>query len=249
MITMVGLAEAPVVWSDRPDGPASTVRYFGKGSTFDTTNSAHRTEAVNREVGAHFHAVDQFQLFLGAPGAVYARRPLTQAFTIHYSDAYRTYGPFSGADQPLVYFTLRGEHSSMTGYMPGAREGLRWVGRRHHLIALDRLDADGLPPAGTARYETLIERESDGLGAYQLLASPGASFDIPNSRGTGGQYVFVAEGDIELNTRTYPAESVGWQDPGSDGTSVRAGDGGTRLFVMCLPNPSTVDQRESAGSA
>src|SRR5579862_2487593 len=105
--------------------------FFGKADELIDGPQAYINEldpAV--ELAAHFHKVDQFQVFFGVSGARFLRHPIPKVM-VHYTDAYSTYGPFrSGTEGRLLYATLRAEHSNFGGVMPGARSQLPYRGRR-----------------------------------------------------------------------------------------------------------------------
>ena len=72
-------------------------------------------------LSAHFHRIDQFQVFFGTDGARFQRKPIPAVF-VHYADAFATYGPFSAApDAALLYATIRARSDNYGGVMPGAR--------------------------------------------------------------------------------------------------------------------------------
>src|SRR5256885_10627137 len=76
------------------------------------------------ELAAHFHKVDQFQVFFGTPGATFKRHEISPLM-VHYTDAYSTYGPFrASADVPLRLTTIRAESSIFGAVMPGPRAEL-----------------------------------------------------------------------------------------------------------------------------
>src|SRR5215467_525480 len=54
---------------------------------------------------AHFHDVNQFQVFFGSPGATFGRHAIPELM-VHYAAAGTLYGPFAaGAEVPLVMLT------------------------------------------------------------------------------------------------------------------------------------------------
>ena len=103
-------------------------------------------------LAAHFHRIDQFQVFFGTEGARFQRKPIPSVF-VHYADAFRTYGPFSAAaDASLLYATIRAESDNYGGVMPGARDERPYLGRRHHSPAwTGGMRPVGPPPARPRR--------------------------------------------------------------------------------------------------
>src|SRR5476649_941536 len=62
---------------------------------------------------AHFHTVDQWQIFVGGNGKM--GKHDVAPVTIHYANAFTPYGPLNPGPQGLAYMTLRPK------YDPGAQ--------------------------------------------------------------------------------------------------------------------------------
>jgi hypothetical protein len=189
---------------------------------------------------AHFHEVDQFQLFFGGSSGWYKRHPLP-ALTVHYSDAYSTYGPFgSSSDETFRFLTLRPVRSAVAGYMPGARdllmrEGSHLLRRRRNYsveVTLDR----GLP-AGESGEQILIDRESDGLAARLISLGPGSVAHGPaRDPGSVGRYYYVARGSIEREGTTFGVDSLGWLGSNDLPSPLIAGSDGCDILALDFPS-------------
>lgn len=99
------------------------VDYFG-GAASASGPQAYLVEQRNYVLRPHFHPVDQFQILCGAPGSLFGRRPLGE-LEVHYADAHTVYGPLTGGDPPLRYFTLRAEPTGTTAFMPESAPSCR----------------------------------------------------------------------------------------------------------------------------
>lgn len=241
-LTMVGPEEAVVVGRTTDEGEARTwSEYFGRATGRGDSPQGFVVPLHNRFLGAHFHPVDQFQILLGVPGATYQREPVAPMM-VHYADAYVTYGPLIGEDAPLRFYTLRALMTEQVLYMPDERKKLLWRGKRNRHVDFDHLTPGEFPGVGEVSVDTIWEREDDGLEGLAVTAGPRATIVIPGTSGTNGQYVFVADGSLARDGRSFPIESLGWQGPEEDGTEVTAGDGGVRLFVLRFPTPTSVEQ-------
>jgi hypothetical protein len=195
--------------AERPDGPEAFLVDFPAQS----------------RTGAHFHSCDQFQVFFPASGAWYKNRPVDR-IVVHYVDAYTTYGPFGTADEPMAYYTLRAKPSTITGFMPAARD--RWVpgGKRRNLT----VDVD--PQDGAE----VIAPQPDGLAASILVAAPYAEAELaPTPTISGGQYVLVLHGELVLDRRNLGPRTLGWRSPGDGESRVMAGANGCALLVLQFP--------------
>src|SRR5258706_10638781 len=106
--------------------------YFGRADVAGPGPQIYVNEVdPGVELAAHFHKVDQFQVFFGGPGATFGRHDIGEVM-VHFTDAYATYGPFrAGPDAALSYATIRARSTNFGGVMPGARAELLYRGRRN----------------------------------------------------------------------------------------------------------------------
>jgi hypothetical protein len=189
---------------------------------------------------AHFHGVDQFQVFFGSPGAVYQRHPMSPVM-VHYSDAFSVYGPFNTEAHPIEFFTLRAKSDNITAYMPESREKLKEFravqkrGRNVHKEVPASADGKALP-AGSTHVEVLIKPQADGMAAYMLRGGPGAGLTGPDPRGSNGQYYCVVGGAVLQDGRALGPKSLGWVSPDEPAPALVAGEEtGFEVLVMQYP--------------
>jgi hypothetical protein len=189
-------------------------------------------------LGAHFHDVDQFQVFFDSPGATYQRRPITSVM-VHYTDAYTTYGPFrAGPVAPLQYFTVRATRSSIHGPMPQSRELLPYRGRRNHIVDLGPfLRTDRRPPTEHEEH-TLLEPAADGLAARVVHLAPAAAYAPPAHRQTAGRCYCVIGGELDVAGRRLGPRALGWSTPERDGPQLMSAAGCT-VLLLDFPFPPT----------
>ncbi|MER5310637.1 hypothetical protein ABT034_22930 [Streptomyces sp. NPDC002773] len=239
------------------------VDYFG-GAASASGPQAYLVEQRNYVLRPHFHPVDQFQILCGAPGSLFGRRPVGE-LDVHYADAHTVYGPLTGGDPPLRYFTLRAEPTDTTAFMPESRALLpaRRTGRSLHADASAR--ATGRPWAGGEAAPategagtpaapasdgavTLLDDPRDGLRVSRLTGGPGATVPLP-AAGEGGQFLYVAAGSVVSAETSYGPETLGWQPPHAPGAAAQAGPDGVTVLVLRHPAPAgraappTTDQR------
>ena len=202
-------------------------------------------------LSAHFHRIDQFQVFFGTDGARFQRKPVPPVF-VHYADAFATYGPFSAApDASLLYATIRARSDNYGGVMPGARGERPYLGRRHLSAGVDGWDAASRPPAGAAETAEVFGPAADGLGAYLVRLGPGAAWNAPDASGTSGRALCIVDGEVEAGGEPYGPRSIGWQARTDSPLSVRAGAAGGALLMLDFPWPATHqanDRPRSTGS-
>lgn len=190
----------------------------------------------------HFHEVDQYQVFLKGDGRFGRRAVCLPA--VHYVDRCTGYGPIrAAAGGGYSYFVLHAERDPGAVYRhrPDYRSRLRPGRRRHRLV-------DGLAPSAAAalRARTEPARETvlddggfgDGLGACLIRVGPGQEGAATSSAATGGQFILVLNGSLELDGGEYPPWSPVYLSPGEPPLKLRAGAGGLEALVLDFPRRS-----------
>jgi hypothetical protein len=185
-------------------------------------------------LGAHFHDVDQFQLFFPSEGAWYQRTPIEHTM-VHYADAYTTYGPFGSGASDLSFYTLRPEHALVSGPMPGSRDLLVSGGPRRNLH-VDVPEIDAGPPEG-ASCRSLFSKHADRLDVFHVRGRVGTALPCPPSVGTGGQYYVVLGGSVRWGAVTLGMKSLGWVGPEAARPSLTVeGDRPAEVLVLQFPS-------------
>ena len=187
---------------------------------------------------AHFHPIDQFQLFTGGNGRV-GSTP-ARRYLLHYSDADTPYGPLVAGSEGIHYLTLRMGHDPVPGGcpMPESRPLRRRLGGRHIMAPLEALPADG---AAT----TLIAPHADGLAAAVLSAAAGGAVTLP-APAPGGQHAVVLAGALEHAGRAHPFPSSLVGRPGDPPLDLVGGPAGLAVLVCQFPEPEREGRRRGA---
>jgi hypothetical protein len=224
-----------------PQGKLSTFTFaFGEASEDPATApQAYLVEMFGPMVGpAHFHPVDQFQIFFPHEHATYQRTQIAHPL-VHYTDAYSVYGPFATAQDSMQFFTLRARQNKETILMPEGRDRLIKRGKRNFHTALDPAVLGDVPAAGEVVTTTLFEPTEDHMSAVFVAAGEGATIPTTSTDETSGRYTCVLEGELRFEGRSYGPQSIGWSTPGSEAPELTAGAGGVRLVLLTFPYPST----------
>ena len=191
------------------------------------------------ELAAHFHKVDQFQVFFGTPGATFKRREISPVM-VHYTDAYSTYGPFRAAgDRPLRYATIRAESSNFGGVMPGARSELIRRGRRSMSVAVEQASLACVPAPGGSSIVDVIEQHDDGLAVRLVLLGPGSEQRLASQERTAGRSWLIVAGDLRADQSTYAEGAIGWSSSDEPEVAVTAGPAGAVVLLLDFPSPPT----------
>jgi hypothetical protein len=166
--------------------------------------------------GAHWHPVDQFQMFLGPRDGWFQQEKHLTDILIHYADEYTTYGPFGSYSEPLEYFTLRRRWTDVIRHMPASRDalpkGIARRNRRYHLPPREERQKVSTTPERSEVHQ--LGMEPDGTAAWHLVAGPHASFDIPHQPGGGGMYIVLLSGQLSFEDETYNGMDLGWVPAG-----------------------------------
>jgi hypothetical protein len=216
------------------DRYVTTRDYFGRTLGKEAGPQAYLVDAFPPQttVGAHFHSVDQYQLFFTDGDAFYQRSPMGRVM-LHYSDGYKTYGPFGTGSKPISFFTLRPDASAFTAYMPGSRDKMTQKGIRNFHLDLDEILAR--PLATDTEVYSLVDPPGDGLSSEVVTVGPNKSVTETLPLQASGQYLCVLKGTVEINGLSYGPRSLAWNPAGSGPFVLRAGDQGAWILAMRFP--------------
>jgi hypothetical protein len=186
-------------------------------------------------IGAHYHSVDQFQVFFGSPGSTYKSHPIDDV-VVHYADAFTTYGPFTAGPERLKFYTLRASRSDFTGRIPEDRDRIPRTSRHRNfdVSAIRQIDDARQPVLGEVVWADLLGEHTDGLAAHLVSAGSDTEVLIPSA--VGVQYVVVVTGELLSDLGRFGQYSVGKRGPGD--REIRAASAAAeplRLLILEFP--------------
>jgi len=183
----------------------------------------------------HFHDVNQFQVIVGGYGKL-GRFPV-RPFSMHYTNGFTGYGPITGEDEGIAFFTLRNRWDSGAKYLPKQRSEMKPAPKRVRMaVNLPLSDEVARQARRDTALETLIEPEADGLASWFLRVPPGGKMEGPSPEAGGGQYVIVAGGTLEHADRAFGRLALGYVPTEAGPLPVQAGPDGVELLVMQFPD-------------
>ncbi|MBI5089129.1 MAG: hypothetical protein HZB15_09810 [Actinobacteria bacterium] len=239
---LVALADTRVLDARNAFGERRVLHYFVESGEVEGPEGYLVEMPAGNVVNTHFHRVDQFQVFFGAPGATYRRTELgPDTALVHYVDAFTTYGPFRTAHEDMQFYTLRGRTAPFTAYMPEGRAELRPSRRRHHEHVV-RLDGP-LPEPGQSDTVVLADG-TDGPYIAVVSGGPNAVMPIGLRGASEGQYVVLLRGAVSDGGREVDVHAAAWMGPGGRSLELVAGSHGCRVAVLALPE--VIDRGEVA---
>jgi len=187
---------------------------------------------ANDRILPHFHAVDQFQVFVAGQGGL-GRGAFEPPVTVHYADRFTGYGPLDSGPQGDSYFTLRARTDPGPVYLhqPDYRQKLAPSKKRHSSNALALSTAPVLAHRSEVALEPVMARHDDGLAAYLLRAGANAPATGPSPAGTGGQFYLVLNGSLEHQGVAYPLWSTLFVGDHEAALGFRAGPAGCEMLI------------------
>jgi hypothetical protein len=225
--------------------------YFGEPrETIPGPQSFLVHHAPGSTIRAHFHPVDQFQIFFPGEGSWYKSQPI-ESISLHYADAHVTYGPFGSGSEPFSFLTLRAISTAQTSYLPEDRHRLPpppRLRRGNIQVGIPRQDPNAI--VSIDGVTELIEGRSDGLEAHLIELQPNTRTRITQSAPSGGQYHCVLQGSLVFGDVEFSFQSVGWIPASVESVDVQSGGRGCAVVVVQFPgSPSTTKHAGRPGEA
>jgi len=183
----------------------------------------------------HFHAVDQFQVFVEGGGRL--GREAVGPVTVHYADHHTAYGPIVASASGLSYFTFRPITDPGAVYLnkPGYREALRPSAKRHETSSGIVLSTEPvLASRKSVVVDVLLEgvvAAGDGIGASLVRMGPSMTTRTDPS-GTAGQYYVVVNGSLEGAGSVMPKWSVIFASPKDGPVELLSGSQGAEVLML-----------------
>jgi hypothetical protein len=180
----------------------------------------------------HFHLENEFQVMVAGSGSL--GRHAVEPVRVHYAGAHTGYGPISAGRDGLHYFTLRARMDSGAQFLPGSREKMQRVPKRH-LLGNPLRPSEPFQLKGEPEVVTIIEPQADGIAAWMLRVPAGRTSAAPLHPG-GGRFLVVIGGVFELNGERLPRLSSAFVSAQERVPPLRAGSDGLELLVLQFPS-------------
>lgn len=192
-----------------------------------------RSQSQAAEVAAHYHVVDQFQVFTTGDGRV--GTATVEPTFIHYADAYTPYGPIVAGPKGFRYLTVRVSSDPGPNYLTDseARARRRGRGGRHIEATIPMIVA---PDPSTPLVTPAVGPFGDGLAAHQVVLAPGQRWEGFPVRGAGDHHMVLA-GTIVEGGQDHPMPSSRYVAPHEATPPVVAGRHGAVVLVLSFPLP------------
>jgi hypothetical protein len=194
---------------------------------------------ANETILPHVHGVAQFQIFPSGSGLIGKNevRPLM----LQYKDHHSAYGPLAAGPHGLTFISLRnrtGDSHPVYLSKPGYREKLKPSKRRNWVSSNIPLSTEAvLQFRKDAAWEPVYDptKITDEMSAHIVRLGGRVSTTVPDPKLGGGTYLFVANGELEIQGKSLPRWSMVFVEPGEDAVEIRAGNKGLEALVMQFP--------------
>jgi hypothetical protein len=221
-------------------GQSWKINLFGKNSDIASPDpQAFRIDLnAYQKLDSHLHIVDQFQVFIAGSGTI-GRDPV-QLVTVHYADHHTGYGPLVASAQGLSYLTLRSKTDAGLVYLntPNIREKLKPTKRRHRTSPQVTLSIDPvLRNRDSVSIESVIDEEpgDEGMNAKVIRLGPNMTVQSPDPSESGGQYLIVLNGSLQLDGKDYKPYSLVFVRSTDEAPTLVAGEAGLEIMVTQYP--------------
>ena len=183
---------------------------------------------------AHFHHVDQFQVFVGGGGQI-GKRPV-DPITVHFTKAHTPYGPLSADHEGLSYVVVRAERDSGAEWMPEAAARRDRTAARGHAVSKPLAPSTARARFGATEVERihLIAPDDTGLAATLLSLPPGAVAQTPDPRLGRGLVLVVTAGTL-LADGTLGVNSCIYLRANEKPVAIKAGTEGADVVCVSFP--------------
>lgn len=190
----------------------------------------------NKKVGAHYHAVCQYQVILRGDGHI-GTHPVT-TYSVHYTDPYTTYGPLVAGPDALHYMTLRASGDPGPQYLakPGVKEAIQ-PSRRRFLLSTDirSSTSDERALLTAPQVDGVLEPNDDGVASTVYRLGPDMALRGPDPSLGGGHYFMVIGGDIRYDGEVLDTDSTLFVEQDDPALIVQAGPTGADLLFLQFP--------------
>lgn len=172
---------------------------------------------------AHFHEIDQFQIFLGG-GGQFGKAPI-EPVMVQYADAWTPYGPLIGGPEGYSFLTVRRQSSAGALYIPESRQKRKSLGGRQvsQTFKPHELDSPGT-------WNPILGPYDDGVAAYGIVLGAGERTRVPDA--DVEQFCVVVDGTLRVNGLDHPTASTIRTGTPEKEPEVEAGARGSTLVVV-----------------
>lgn len=190
--------------------------------------------SAHRNLRTHFHANDQFQIFVSGDGHA-GKHPIAP-FQVHFARAYTPYGPIVAKDAGVGFLTLRTRKDGGAQFLPEKREQLLNVeGRKSWQLTVPVRFPQ---PSDAVAVEALEGLQDDrGLAGHALSMKANAQAIAPDPSQSNGQYIVVLGGSLLHQGKEHKATTIIFVQPEEGPFKLVAGPEGLEAVALNFPRP------------
>ena len=232
-------------WGSSYFGPRYSTAEISRGP-----QSLMTQMCANETILPHFHPVAQFQIFPSGAGML--GKSEVRPLMLQYKDHHSAYGPLTAGPHGLTFISLRnrtGDSHPVYIGKPGYREKLKPSKRRNWVSPHIPLSTEAvLKSRKEVAWEPVYDpaKITDEMNAHIVRLGGGMSTQLTDPKAGGGIYLFVANGELDMQNKLLPRWSMVYVEPEEDATEIRAGAKGLELLVMQFPKDDDLPAQAAA---
>ena len=180
---------------------------------------------AHSELRAHFHVVDQFQVFIEGNGML--GKKSVGPVTVQFAGAFTPYGPIVAGETSLGYYTIRAKSADPGSmFMPESRNLRKPVKPRQYVAAVD---------AAHPSPQVLFGPFDDGLNAECIVLGAGTPLALKAPAHSSGAFALVINGELDYDGATYGQWACAWVCAGEATSRLRAASRGADVLMLTFP--------------
>jgi hypothetical protein len=187
---------------------------------------------ANTVIEPHFHTENEFQVMVAGSGSL--GRHAVEPVSVHYAGAHTGYGPICAGNDGLSYFTLRARMDPGAQFLPGARDKMQRVPKRHLMGVLPPSPASDLARRSRPEIITVLEPQPDGIAAWMQRLPPEGRAAMPAHPG-GERFLLVIGGALDLYGERLPRFATVFVSAEEPAPPLHAGGEGLEALVLQFP--------------
>jgi hypothetical protein len=182
----------------------------------------------------HFHAQNQFQVFIEGSGSF--GRHEVNPYVVHYAGAYTGYGPIIAGEQGLDYLTLRGSRDLGAKFLPAQMELFK-KGPKHHYTSpsIEEESQEVLDQLDHVQMNWIHQDEPSGLGVGILKLPKNTEYQLEVLQNIAGIFLVVMRGALIVTNQILRKNETVYLHQQEQSYPLQTGNQGLQLLILQMP--------------
>jgi hypothetical protein len=191
----------------------------------------------------HFHAQNQFQVFIEGSGSFGRHEVLP--YVVHYAGAYTGYGPIIAGDDGLQYLTLRSSRDLGAKFLPDQMEFFK-KGPKHHYTSpsIPEETQEVLDQLEQIQLHWIHQEEHSGLGVGVLKLPKKTEYNLTIPQDLAGIFIVVMQGNLLEGEHALRKNETVYLNRDEKNHLIQTGDHGLQILILQMPLKNQVYQQQ-----